>query len=114
MSPSARPPRFAAIDLDGTILTAEGRATEDMRRGLAALRGLGVRLIVATGRSPWSFASLRLDPALLELFEPVLVLHDGDVIFHRERGRALRVRALPRPSVTGLARTFPHVVYEEP
>jgi hydroxymethylpyrimidine pyrophosphatase-like HAD family hydrolase len=106
------PIAYAAIDLDGTLLDPDGTVPERVERGLGVLRGHGVRLIIATGRSPYAVSRLGLRPAVLDLFEPAMVLRDGDVIFDRATQSAIVERHLPGTVVPGLVRRFPDVVCE--
>lgn len=46
----AFPYRLAAFDLDGTLMRYDGEITADTLSALEALRGLGVRVVLATGR----------------------------------------------------------------
>jgi hydroxymethylpyrimidine pyrophosphatase-like HAD family hydrolase len=105
---------FAAIDLDGTLLDADGQVTATMEDGLRAVRSRGIRLIVATGRSPYLVRQLGLRPGLLSLFEPVMILRDGDIIWDRDLGAAVYQRFLPPTVMSELAGTFDHVVCEYP
>jgi Cof subfamily protein (haloacid dehalogenase superfamily) len=43
---------LVACDLDGTLLDRQGRIPPDVRDSLAALRGQGVQVVLASGRSP--------------------------------------------------------------
>lgn len=43
--------RLLALDLDGTIVDAEGKIPEPVAQGLNRLRNRGIRVVVATGRS---------------------------------------------------------------
>jgi hydroxymethylpyrimidine pyrophosphatase-like HAD family hydrolase len=105
---------YAAVDLDGTILDPHGTVPEEIERGLGALREHGVRLLIATGRSPFLLSQLRLSPSLLNLFEPAMVLRDGDVIFDRLTQSVVLARYLPRSVVPDLVRRYPDVVCEYP
>jgi HAD superfamily hydrolase (TIGR01484 family) len=107
-------PTYAAIDLDGTILDSTGVASEGMERGLRSLSERGIRLIVATGRSPFSMDQLSLRSGVLSLFEPVMVLRDGDLVWDRRAQAAVHARFLPETIVPELTTTFEHVVCEYP
>lgn len=47
-------PRLLALDLDGTLLDPAGGIPARSAAALAALQARGVRIVLATGRSPWS------------------------------------------------------------
>ena len=51
-------PRLVALDLDGTLLDPDGRIPERTGAAVRALRDAGVRIVLATGRSPWSTAPI--------------------------------------------------------
>ena len=47
-------PRLVALDLDGTLLDPQGRVAPRSAAAISALSAAGVRIVLATGRSPWS------------------------------------------------------------
>ena len=51
-------PRLVALDLDGTLLGPAGEVTARARATVDALDAHGVRVVLATGRSPWSAAPI--------------------------------------------------------
>jgi len=106
------PAAYVAVDLDGTMLDRDGTVSERTERGLAALRERGMRLLIATARSPFSLSRLKLRPRLLDLFEPTMVLRDGDVILDRTTQAAVRARYLPPRAVTGVRDRYADVVCE--
>jgi hydroxymethylpyrimidine pyrophosphatase-like HAD family hydrolase len=114
LHPGIDPPAFAAIDLDGTILDSTGAVSGRMETGLRALRRRGTRLIVATGRSPYGLDQLRLAPRLLSLFEPIMVLRDGDILWDRRTNAATHQRSLPMDAPPAVRATFSHVICEYP
>lgn len=101
-----------ALDLDGTMLNKHGEVTAGMVEGLRSLRRRGARLIVATGRSAQSLDSLGLASEVLNLFEPVMVLRDGDVILDRRTGVAAHSRTVRAGVLERLLAAFRHVVCE--
>lgn len=54
----AAAPRLVAIDLDGTLLDPHGHVPDRSRAAVRALGAVGVRVIMATGRSRWSAAPI--------------------------------------------------------
>lgn len=106
------PTAYIAFDLDGTLLDPDSTVSERTERGLVALRERGIRLFIATGRSPFALGRLELGPRLLELFEPMMVLRDGDVIQDRSTQSAVLARYLPAGVVPDLVERYNHVVCE--
>ncbi|MET7641183.1 HAD hydrolase family protein [Streptomyces sp. NPDC005438] len=77
--------RYAALDLDGTLIDAKDQPYEGVVEGLRALRSQGVEPLLVTGRSARSFRNLRhLDDLLGELDDEVL-LSEGNVRLARDR-----------------------------
>jgi hydroxymethylpyrimidine pyrophosphatase-like HAD family hydrolase len=74
---------YAVFDLDGTLLDKDETVSEATVAGLHRLKERGLALIVASGRSPYLVGQLNLAPALLDLFEPTMVLRDGNILWHR-------------------------------
>jgi hydroxymethylpyrimidine pyrophosphatase-like HAD family hydrolase len=74
--------RYAVFDLDGTLLGSDGTVSEVTRAGLHRLKRQRFALLVASGRSPYLVEQLRLAPGLLDLFEPIMVLRDGDILWN--------------------------------
>jgi len=103
---------FAAVDLDGTILDSDGVVSPRMRLGLEVLRQHGLRLIVVTGRSPYSVTKLGLGTDLFSLFEPVMALRDGDIIWDRAAGAVMHARYLTGPVAPKMLADLPDVVCE--
>ncbi|MCY7540832.1 HAD family hydrolase, partial [Bacillus pumilus] len=57
--------RFAAFDLDGTLIDDRGELIGDVHGAVNMLRQRGIIPIIMTGRTYDSFFSLDLDPSLL-------------------------------------------------
>lgn len=91
---------LGAFDLDGTVLRRDLEITDATREALDALRGRGVRLVVATGR--WFSGARRFAGALgFEAEDPVICYGgsmvrtmDGETLLHRTLPRNLGVEAL--------------------
>lgn len=94
--------RFAAFDLDGTLLGRDRAVDATTVDGLRRLRERGLSLIVVTGRSPYLVGQLGLAPGLLELFEPVMVLRDGDILWDWRTGTIEAIRTIPTRVVPAL------------
>lgn len=75
--------RYAAFDLDGTVLDDDGNLFEGVEEGIAALRGYALVPIVVTGRSYGSFRSLNLPEDFLALWDDGFLLSDGNVLLER-------------------------------
>jgi hydroxymethylpyrimidine pyrophosphatase-like HAD family hydrolase len=107
-------PRFdyAAFDLDGTLLDEDGTIAERTVTGLRGLRTAGVALFVVSGRSPSLVRLLGLAPRVLALFEPVMVLRDGDITWHWRTDTVATMRTLPAEVVPTLTAHFPDLVVD--
>ena len=57
-------PRLVALDLDGTLLDPQGRVAPRSAAAISALSAAGVRIVLATGRSPWSVRPIALQLGL--------------------------------------------------
>lgn len=86
--------RFAlgAFDLDGTVLRRDLTITEATLRSLGRLRGLGVRLVVATGRR---YEAAREHARRLGFGEEDPVICYGGSVVRRINGETLLHRTLP-------------------
>jgi len=105
--------RYAAFDLDGTLLAANLTVTDDTVAGLRRLRRLGISLVVASGRSPRLVTLLGLPSSLLAEFEPIMVLRDGDLLWNWRTDRILVMRTVPPAVVPVLtAHRFPDFVVD--
>jgi HAD superfamily hydrolase (TIGR01484 family) len=88
------PYRYAAFDLDGTIVEDDGTISESTVDGLRRLRAERIALFIVSGRSPYTFRLLDL-ARVLELFEPTLVLSDGDIRWNWRTGTVEEMRTVP-------------------
>ncbi|MER3114788.1 HAD hydrolase family protein [Bacillus altitudinis] len=77
--------KFAAFDLDGTLIDDRGELIGDVHGAVNMLRQRGIIPIIVTGRTYDSFFSLDLDRSLLALFHHDVLLNDGNVICHHEK-----------------------------
>ncbi len=77
-------PRLVALDLDGTLLDPSGAVTNRARGAVRALQDAGVRVVIATGRSPWSAAPIA---RALGLAGPQILMQGG-LIADPEGGEA--------------------------
>jgi Cof subfamily protein (haloacid dehalogenase superfamily) len=101
--------RFEALllDLDGTLLGEDGAVHPANREALAAAAGVGVKVMIATGRS-----SLSAHPILEELGleAPAIVFNGAGLYDHRERKmieeRVLSNRTLGRALALGKERDW--------
>jgi len=91
---SARP-RLLACDLDGTLLDPEGRIPRATRTALLAIRRSGVRVILASGRSPWSMREICQD---LRLHGPQITMQGG-LLISPLTGLATSARTMPELAV---------------
>ncbi|CAM5505780.1 hypothetical protein SALBM311S_05420 [Streptomyces alboniger] len=89
------PLRFAAFDLDNTLLDARDRLLPGVVEGVARLRRLGLLPILVTGRSLAGLRSAGIDRALLPLMDSRILVSDGDAMFDRSDGRFHQTRGLP-------------------
>jgi Cof subfamily protein (haloacid dehalogenase superfamily) len=84
--------RLVAVDLDGTARSRRFGITAGVRDAVAAARGRGVRVCVATGRM-WRSA----EPWVRALgADPPVILYNGGEVFDFGTGRRLYDRRLPR------------------
>ena len=97
-----------AIDIDGTLLTSDGRITPGVLNALRAAQRCGVKVCLATGRM-WSSAARYVQ--MVGADSPV-ILHNGGMIYDFQSGRVLRRVTLAyhvARSVLQLLRDFPQV-----
>ncbi|MER5431777.1 HAD hydrolase family protein [Streptomyces sp. NPDC002588] len=94
--------RFAAFDLDGTLLDADGCFRPNIAERLSGLRRRGLVPLVVSGRSVTSF--LRVDPGggTLAALEDHVLLGDGNVLLRRGTGEITVLRRLPDAALTRL------------
>lgn len=89
------PPRILVLDVDGTLLDSRQRLTDATRRAVAAVRGAGVDVILATGRIPSAIAGLCRE---LELEGEQVCMH-GAVVARPLTGEIIESRPLRREEV---------------
>jgi hydroxymethylpyrimidine pyrophosphatase-like HAD family hydrolase len=94
--------RFAAFDLDGTLLDDDGTVSATTVAALRRLKDDRFVLLVASGRSPYLVDQLDLPPDLLALFEPVMVLRDGDILWNWRTRSIEEMRTVPDTVVPAL------------
>jgi phosphoserine phosphatase len=92
---SLAPFRFAAFDLDGTLLDSNDRELDGIRLGLSRLRRAGLTLTLVTGRSLARLSYIRLSEALLSLLDEWILLSDGDAKANIRRRAFVQVRSIP-------------------
>ncbi len=90
--------RLIALDIDGTLLRSDKTISPRTRAAITRARGIGVRLVLVTGRRYPSAQRVAL-----ELGGPLpLVLHNGALVV--ENGEVLRCRALAREAACSAVR----------
>lgn len=97
-----RPFKYAAFDLDGTLLSEDGTVSGNTQEGLRRLKQEEISLIVVSGRSPYLVRQLGLPPRLLDLFEPIMVLRDGDILWNWTADSIEAMRTVPDTVVPAL------------
>jgi len=109
----ARPFDYAAFDLDGTLLNDNGAISDDTVAGLRRLKGERIALFIVSGRSPYLVRLLGLAPDVVELFEPTMVLRDGDIIWNWRTDSVEAMRTIPDAVIPTLASySFPDFVVD--
>ncbi|MFI7110340.1 HAD hydrolase family protein [Nonomuraea sp. NPDC050227] len=94
--------RFAAFDLDGTVLDRSGRFVAGLDAGLRRVRGSGLIPIIISGRSYQSFLLLALAANTIELWDHCVLLDEGDVVYDRANDNLHYRRVLPAHTVATL------------
>ncbi|MFF3956651.1 HAD family hydrolase [Streptomyces sp. NPDC001890] len=102
-TPRHHPLRYAAFDLDGTLLDRRGRFLPGLADGLTRLRDQGVRPLLVTGRSLSSFRGISPTDPVLTAFDDPLLLSHGNVLLRRTEGLITVTRALPEGIALRLA-----------
>jgi len=74
--------KFAAFDLDGTLVDEKGKLIKNVQQGLENIKGRDIILFIVTGRTVDSFLSLNFSDEFLELFNENVFCADGNVIFN--------------------------------
>ncbi|GGY14969.1 HAD family hydrolase [Streptomyces xanthochromogenes] len=103
-------PRYAAFDLDGTLLDAAGTAARDVVAGISRLRERGLLPVLITGRSLPSFRRLTDIGPLLALCHPEVLLEEGDLVLDRTEERHRPTTRIPPPVVERVRRDCADVV----
>ncbi|ADW70004.1 HAD-IIB family hydrolase [Granulicella tundricola] len=96
--PHAAPIRLIAIDIDGTLLSHEGRVGAPNQAALALARSLGVEVVIATGRRHCYAMRVLRDIGLPE--SAVLISSNGTVV--RNLSSQLIERTHMSPEATAL------------
>ncbi len=94
----ALPVRLVATDLDGTLLSPEGRVTARAARAVAAARAAGIHVVPVTGRPPQATWDLAAAAGL----GPLGVCANGAAIVDLERGEVIEVETMAGEISTGL------------
>ncbi len=104
--------KLAALDLDGTLISAQGELSSAVRQAIAQVQARGVHVTLATGRRicctvPWAKE--------LNITIPV-VAHNGAVVVDPYSGTICRQRGISLPVADALVRelqrlNLPHLVY---
>ncbi|MFF5563240.1 HAD family hydrolase [Streptomyces sp. NPDC012623] len=103
-------PRYAAFDLDGTLLDAEGLVPRSVVAGVSRLRRHGLLPVLVTGRSLPSFRRLTDIGPLLALCHPEVLLEEGDLVFDRTEESHRPTAAIPPCAVDRVRRDCVDVV----
>lgn len=78
--------KLMAVDVDGTLLTSDGRLTPGVLDAVRAAQRCGVRVCLATGRM-WSSAARYVE--MVGADSPV-ILHNGGMVYDFEHKKVLR------------------------
>jgi Cof subfamily protein (haloacid dehalogenase superfamily) len=100
-------PAIFACDIDGTLLDPSGLLRPTVRAGVRELGEAGVRVVLATGRSPWSGVrdladALRLRGPQVTMQGAVIALTDGTLIRTRRLEPALYLEAVALADELGI------------
>ncbi len=79
--------KYAAFDLDGTLIDEAGQPYAGVVEGLAGLRGRGLVPLVITGRSVRSFRNLRHLDELVAQLDHEILFSEGNVLLDRRTDR---------------------------
>jgi hypothetical protein len=96
--------RFAAFDLEGTLVDSTGRVFDGVVAGLAQLTQRGVTLIVMTGRSAPGFrhAAEIAERHLFDVFHQGVLVDAGDSVLDRRSDEITCTAVLPTTTVEQL------------
>ncbi|MFI7388452.1 HAD family hydrolase [Streptomyces sp. NPDC049813] len=95
--------RYAAFDLDGTLLDPRGRLRPGLADRLAELAASGLAPLVVSGRAVRSFRELALAGLPSSVLADEVLLGDGAVVLRRSTGRVTALRWLPADVLRTLA-----------
>lgn len=98
-APSRPAVRFAAFDLDGTLLDARGRLWPNLAERIHELATSGLAPLVVSGRTVRSFRELPLAGRPPSGLADEVLLGDGSVVLHRSTGVVTALRWLPASAV---------------
>src|ERR687897_684193 len=101
-------PKLVASDLDGTLLTSDGKVSARTRAALTACWDAGIPVVGVTGRGPRLFDSVR---AALD-GRGIAVLAQGGFVVDLERDEVLRTVGLPREQATAVIERIESVAGE--
>ncbi|MEI3896113.1 MULTISPECIES: HAD-IIB family hydrolase [Bacillus] len=73
--------KFAAFDLDGTIVNERGEISQNIEKAILKLRKSGITPIIATGRVLQSYKNLFSSNRYNKLFHNKIVCHDGNILY---------------------------------
>jgi len=91
---------LVAVDLDGTLLTSEGLPEPEGVRSLREAASLGVRVVLATTRTPGTTAELCRQ---IEIDDPI-VCTNGAQVWASPDGPAWACHAIPQEAAGAIAR----------
>ncbi len=87
--PGRTPPALVALDVDGTVLTPDGRIAESTRAAVGDARSRGVRVVLASSRGPVALARIQDE---LDLADEWFVGFQGALV-GRRTGSGLEILA---------------------
>jgi Cof subfamily protein (haloacid dehalogenase superfamily) len=104
-------PRLVAVDLDGTLLRSDRTVSDRSRDAIAAVRFLGVTVVIATARSPRGVREFAAAAGIGGL----AICANGATIYDLDAEQIVRHEALPPETahalVRGLRERFPGIVF---
>ena len=104
-------PALIAIDLDGTLLRSDRTVSDRSRTAVAAVRSLGIEVIVATARSPRSARSLAAAAGI----GGVAICANGATLYDLDTDAIVAHTPLAAPTahmlVQGLREQFPEIAF---
>jgi len=91
---SAEPVGMIAVDLDGTLLGSDGSINAPSAQALMEIAAKGIRVVLASGRSPQSM--LRFQEALG--LDSLMIAHNGAVVFDSIENKYHVHETMPGPT----------------